>query len=354
MTIRLGISFTPYSRAIVALAFLVSWFVQNASYAAPLDFNEDDLSDIVWTSAVGTGLTWKAVDLDDQSTLDEAFGAPTDLPVPGYWNSSDSPSLCLIRPRAQQLTWKLLVSDGVLNERSFGKPGATVIAGADFDGNGLVDAATVTVEGNRLRWQVAFNLFGSKRSTKSFLFGNKGDRALAYSQDGERDKLAVFGRGTRTSGSPTLRIFDTRSKRETRLGTFPSGLADAPRPRPIALRQEAESDFLVFATQDETDTRLQIFNSKGQRRVNKVFTGLANASVGEFDLEQPGYEVAMVSSATLRIFNPKTKVVVEKRAPNPIIQDAIAVFHVSSSSTSSSSEAISSSSASSSSSSSEE
>jgi hypothetical protein len=60
--------------------------------------------------------------------------------------------------------------------------------------------------------------------------------------------------------------------------------------------------------EDETDTRLYVFNHRGQRIRVKGFVGLFDVSIGDYDGSQAGEEVALTSRTTdtVIIYNPFT------------------------------------------------
>jgi hypothetical protein len=244
------------------------------------------------------------------------FGTASDLPIPGYWISSSAPTLATVRvdQTAGALVWRVLRADGTTGERSLGKPGDYVVAGGDFNGDGIADAATMRIVNKRFRWSVVTSFFIDEQATvRSFTFGNLGGRILFLNPEGDGDKVAVFG--TLQRGRPTLRTRDVLTGAIKRYGRFPARLSREPRPRPFPVDISETDDALGFAETKGTSTVISVFNIRGSRVAQQTVKASGAVVVGDFNADLPGDEIGIGAAPSIRFFNPAEKV----STPGPAI-----------------------------------
>jgi hypothetical protein len=186
-----------------------------------------------------------------------------------------------------------------------GKKGDLVVSGADFNGNGLADAAVVRLEDKKAQWVVVFDLFAVDAPIeKRFEFGDAGDRVFfARAESGSAvDWVGVTRTGT---NSRTLaRMMDINSgavKQFTRLPRFAS---QGTRPRPFPIRQSSGTDLIGFSVGSGGKTSLKVFNLEGGAVSSSVLSGTGVSVVGEF-LQGPGYEVIYESGELATMLNPR-------------------------------------------------
>jgi hypothetical protein len=276
------------------------------------DFDLDNESDILTVSTT-SGLAWKSVPSSDaDGAIDTTFGLSDDLPTPGFWTSALSPSIAYVRTDITNntLLWKVYLGDGRVRSVQFGKPGDYIIAGGDFNGNGIADGAIATSgKGGVLTWQVRYDLLSSKPGkTKTFKLGGQGSRITFVNIDGSRDRAAVFGLG-KDKKKGELIVRDVMTGKQTSYATFPKSLTTGSRPRPVPIVNPEGKDDLLFVTSDATDTTLKVYTFSGnscQHRSTIEVTGIGDIVVGEFSSSPTltGYEVLLNTDYDLKTINP--------------------------------------------------
>lgn len=275
-------------------------------FAIPQDFDNDGKSDVVYTSASGTSLVWKAKgSFDSSEQINKVFGLATDVPILGNWQSEDTPTIGVVRSptTGNALLWKILASNGTVLQQEFGKKGDVVISGGDFDGNGITDAAVVRSKDGKLTWQIFKNIFGvNDGKIKKITFGKVGDRALFLSPDGIRDWIGVFGKDDKNRTQLVLKDLQTGKKKIVR--RFKRSLASGDRPRPFPLKDSAGIDQVSFFVPDETDTTFYTYNLSGELVRKITLPGLGIVFVGEYNSSQDGEEIGFQTSTEITIYNP--------------------------------------------------
>ncbi|NDC39493.1 MAG: hypothetical protein EBZ48_15885, partial [Proteobacteria bacterium] len=117
------------------------------TFAAPRnDFNADGFSDPTLISIASDGsLNWTSVSGPTAEVLKQqsSFGKVGDNITLAPWYTPGTANYSLVTVRSSKIIWRALNADGQIIERSFGSDGDTVLSGADFDGNGVADAAVI-------------------------------------------------------------------------------------------------------------------------------------------------------------------------------------------------------------------
>jgi hypothetical protein len=228
-------------------------------------------------------------------------------------------------PKKRHLLWQTLLGNGEVAEARLGAPGDYVFAGADFDGDGIADGATMTVKGTRFRWSIQKGILsGSPSKTRSFTFGSLGDRVLFVNPNGEQDWAATFGlTGNHKRAQLVLRNTQTGAHR--RFTRFPRALAIGERPRPLPVKREDGSDVLVFVTNEGENTRIKSYDLSGALISKAKIAGKGATIVGDFDLDQPGEEVFVQTTSTAKIYNPLSGSVAEAASVSGTLVDSIEV-----------------------------
>jgi hypothetical protein len=296
-------------RLLFSVALVLSTSATSTFAQVPSDFDEDGVSDVLSTSASGTSIRWQTVPSGDGTAISTEFGKAGDVLIPGYWLSSTLSSLAVVSPDTtnNRLNWRALLDDGTVSKRSLGAPGDYVIAGADFNGDGIADAATMRQTGGKFRWStVLSHLAQSPGKTRQFSFGSDGQRVFFLSLDGVKDSLGVFGleKNRRTA---TLVTRDITSKKQRRFGRFPAKLAKGVRPRPLPIQNPEGVDDLAFVTADDTDTTIEVYSIKAELLDRVVLPGVGAVAVGEYDASLPGEELVLQSGSSSRYVNPFEK-----------------------------------------------
>ena len=309
-----------------------SYLVAATALAAPQnDFDADGVSDLTFTSGTTT-LTWSAT--GSTSTTDEldaaSFGLATDALALAPWETAGTPTLGVVRANTDNtaLVWKILNNHSLVSQEEFGKPGDVMLAGGDFDGGGISDAAVVRLKGSKLRWEVRLNLFvDDVPTTKRFFLGKDGDRVFYLNLEGSADWAGVFGKDSRGRSRMLLRNVLTGEKRAIR--RLPKALTRGVRPRPFPIQAADGRDLIGFAIPDATDTSLKVYSTDAEEILNITFPGLGTIIVGNYDDDEDGEEVGLESSTTITFVNPSTTATSTKAAVSGTPLDEIEVVQVS-------------------------
>jgi hypothetical protein len=204
------------------------------------------------------------------------------------------------------IVWTIRDSTGNLISRTFGKKGDLIVSGADFNGNGLADAAVVRLIGGKVVWNVAFDLFASNiLDEKTLSFGKTGDRVFyARVVDGSAtDWIGVMRKGSRRRSSARMKeIVTGEVKTFSRLPQFAS---QGSRPRAFPIRQANGPDLLGFSVPSGTSTTIKVFAFDGTPYASTSIAGIGSTVVGEF-LQESGYEVLFQSKEDSAFFSPHT------------------------------------------------
>lgn len=271
-----------------------------------LDLDGDGISEIISVVPSGSAMLWRATLSDGGDNLNTEFGLATDKPIPGRWLSSDKATLAIVRldQARNSIVWKALTPDDLIAERTFGKGGDYVVSGADFDGNGIADAAIMRVANKRFTWIIRYDLFAQEDAkTRKVVFGSVGQRIFfARGKDGV-DWLGTFGPGATKNRKALLALKKPRGKGSVK-GQFAKGLGEAPRPRPMPVRGPDGNDHVAFVLQDASDTRVAVHELKGPRILDRTFPGLNTVVVGDFDDGDAGEELLLATSSRLIQYNP--------------------------------------------------
>ncbi|MDZ4784507.1 MAG: hypothetical protein SGJ02_00365 [bacterium] len=295
------------------LAALVVLFAFEVSAQVRNDFDQDGKSDIVFTSTILTEIAWKSVPtMDGATAITENFGLVKDLTIPGYWKESASPSLAIVRLSGESLVWRLFDGSGEVKLVTFGKKGDLVIAGADFDGDMIADAATVREKNGKLIWKIRLNIFTDNFSDRSVSFGKSGDRVSYINYEGDKDWLVVFGKGPKPKKWAQLKLKNLLTGVIRTVKGFPKELAAKSRPRPLPISAADGEDIFLFVTQDESDTTFLTYSPDGVKLSSKSLVGLGFSVIGNYNTDALGEEILFQNNAKIRIYNPISNTVTEK------------------------------------------
>ncbi len=342
-----------YTLLVFLSAFLLSVFAafsniraEGLSPAVPVqnDFDGDGLSDTTRVSAAtisGDAVwVWSAVSSVDDLSLPTPTPTPTpspaespsttptlfsknmgmqsDIPILAHWFGADvAPVPAVVRLNGSNLTWKVLGEQNLIYSFTLGKAGNYIISGADFDGDGITDAAAVRTSGNKLNWTVMLNpleLQGRKSSTKRFsLRIGIGDQRIFFARvaDGH-DWAGVFG--IYAKGRSRAQFYNVVTRARKTFAKLPIRLARYGRPRPIPMHTASGVDNLLFVTNDGADTTLSVYSLKGENINSTTRLGLGAVTIGNFlsDTDNPGEEYMYQARSSRVVYNPVTKALVDK------------------------------------------
>lgn len=311
---------------IISLFFLLSLPIDAAVAQTQNDFDSDGISDLTTLSG-STDMTWTTIASDDESEIATTFGLVSDMPALTAWESEGVPVLGIVRIRETKLVWKILQSDIFVSEITFGKLGDVALSGADFDGNGVADAAVVTNSSGGMTWHVRSNMFtDSPPQAKRFKLGKNGDRVFYINPDGVRDVAAVFGATGRKSAR--LTTYDVKKGKTKRYNNWKRFLADEPRPRPFPIAMEDGNDAVGFVIQDETDTTILVYTLRGRKIIKRTLQGTGEYFVGEYLPDESGEEICLDTGDKLLFYNPFSDEYVEDETSGETPVDEINVLQL--------------------------
>lgn len=292
-------------RKIVLLASLLGMYTRVYA-AAPSDFDGDGISDRAWIDEAGDGsLTWKAqLSASSTTTTLGSIGNSGDEPIMAQWLSSGTQIGVVSADTAtDSLKWSILDATSARIDKTFGKPGDLVVAGADFNGNGTADAAVVRLVNGKATWEFAYDLFvDASPVTETLQFGKAGDRVFFARVDGGAvDWIGVMRKGSRNRSNARMRNMVTGQGRQ--FSRLPKFASTGSRPRAFPIRQSTGGDLLGFQVQKSGITQLLVYNFAGAQITSELVQGSGAVSVGDFT-GGDGYEIVFQGDDESVIVNP--------------------------------------------------
>lgn len=281
--------------------------LNTASSTPPTDFDGDGRSDIL-AVVVGSdkSLSWQSRDSASGTTRAlGTLGTSSDTPVLARWLPGTTSQIGVATLRSGgTLGLKILDGAGQPVERTLGKDGDLLIAGARFDGNETGDAAVVRLEKNKAVWFIKNDVFvaGDGTEPTRVEFGAAGDRAFFGSPGGGVDWIGVVRSGNNRRSSMRLRNLITGEIRT--YNRWPGYASSGARPRPVRVPQDGgAADLFAFQMPGAKKTEVRVIDLTGRPVAQHSFDGTGSMSVGDF-FESPGYEIAFQTSALLSLYNP--------------------------------------------------
>lgn len=315
------VSFAIFSLFFASASNLVSPLNLFAQRPAPADFDGDGISDFVLISPTGNVLSWSALKVDGsaQQSLGD-FGRLGFHITLGDWLGSGMPQPATVTTAGSKIVWRVLTSSGsVLKE--FGTAGETVVAGADFSGDGITDATLVSKVGRELKWSVHPSLFtDSSAATIDFTFGRASDNYFYANPEAVNDRVAsITNKG---KGAFLLRYFNPKTLRGTRVLVSKNISSGQLKKAPLPLKDATGKDMLLFYSRRGTTTSFSLF--KGVKKQIQTFRLRAGGEVlvGNF-LADAGEEVAVQIDGGFLVFNPTTKAKTLVSGPSGIAVDEV-------------------------------
>jgi hypothetical protein len=276
--------------------------------AAPYDTAKTGVSGI-GTVVIGANgsLQWRAIRPDSGSIQElGTFGAVGGDLVPGSWGGPQSFDLGIVDYSNNSVRWRLqgALGSSVAKEFFMGNGPQVALGGVDFDGNTVLDAATVARNGSQMVWRVKLNPALSDVQELSFVFGSRTCRPFFFSPTGGVDHAACLARSGRKGliihrtleGSLRQRLVPPRQK------SFPLVV-------PLPIKDSEGRDNLLFIESKALGrTRLSYFRLARRRWEARTVAYSGTPLIGDF-LPSPGEEVALVNpGAPTFYFNPLTRV----------------------------------------------
>jgi hypothetical protein len=289
------------------LSFVLIIGFQVPLYAAtPGDFDADGISDRVWIDEENDGsLTWKASgSAANTTTTLGSLGKSGNQPVMAQWLGTGTQiGVVAADATTDTLMWSILGPNATRIDRTFGKPGDLVVAGADFNGNGTADAAVVRLVGGKATWELAYDLFMSESpATTTFQFGRAGDRVFfARVDDSAVDWIGVMRKGGRNRSNARMRNMITGQGRQ--FSRLPKLASSGSRPRAFPIRQASGADLLGFQVEKGGVTQILVYNFAGSKISSQPIPATGIVAVGDFTAAH-GYEIAFQSDDESVILNP--------------------------------------------------
>ncbi len=302
--------------ALALLPLLAILCVSGVSLAAPLDFDQDGLSDRLVVQIQNDGdLRWRAKG-DGANTNLGVSGKVGDHLIVGNWIASSAPVVGYVRSASGQLTWGIR-SGGQEQSVLFGTPSDLVISGGDFNGDGITDAAITKRARRRMRWQVNVGLFSSG-STSTFRHGRFNDIAFFMDVNGRRDGAAVLQRPD--EGKYRILVRDLVSGKVKKINRISRSLRNFGRPSPLS--DSTGRDVLVFTRRGSSTTAVTVIGRNGRRIMRTQIPEAADTVIGDF-LSDPGEEFAFATESGFQAFNPFSETSATLEAPPGIATDLI-------------------------------
>jgi hypothetical protein len=270
------------------------------------DIDADSITDIFQTKvASSNNIQWYVRGSDDSTIVDKGiFGKKADVVLPLDWTGV--PSLTKIVKSGDNLIWtaKRAVEGVAIGSFTFGKTSYSVVTGGDFDGSLIPDAVTVRPFGSKLKWSIKYDPLadGSAGETEEITFGSSSGQVSYLNLDGDGDWLVVASKNASGVGY-SLRAKNPRTQ-EVR--TISIG-AESLRPEPI--RSPEGSDGMAFIKRTANKTTVSFRESSGvvirsDVEFNAPGSSDGQSVIGDFNISDPGEEIAVKTNNSLFIYNP--------------------------------------------------
>lgn len=275
----------------------------------PLDLDGDGRSDFVIINISNDGtLNWKVYSARGRLlTSVSSLGKNGNHIAPTNWDGAGIRFGLLESTPTKTISWSAYSGSQSLGSFSFGRPRDVLLAGGDYDGNGVGDAVLYTrmrASSRDRRWVFKFNPLLTQNSAnvrrRPLRLGKVDDLAFYASPDGARDWVGILRKGASGVGSSiTLRDPFSKAKRVFR---FPDYNVTGNRPLPIA-RSDGR-DMIALVTKDSGTTNVKVVSlDDGSLVAEKTFDGIGEIIVGDYRLE-PGEEIAFQTSKGFIVYSP--------------------------------------------------
>jgi hypothetical protein len=151
---------------------------QNGDFPAPGDYDGDGKFDFVVQRNHGGGTAAFHELLSGGGTANFVFGTPTDVIVPGLWDSDCKTDIATVRGLGGVIYWNILNSaTGTLTQQFWGNSATDFVAQGDYDGDGRIDFAVWRPDADPTRNY--FYWLGSTSGASGFEWGQNGDYPVA-------------------------------------------------------------------------------------------------------------------------------------------------------------------------------
>ncbi len=305
---------------LILIAILVTPVFSHAQVRG--DYDQDGVSDIALLDINDDGsLAWNVYSVGTASLISasSSFGEVGDHIIYGNWLSSASAAPAILDSGRKNVTWTLL-GDSENTSIQFGRIDDYLFGGADFDNDGISDAAFARLNTEKnFSWSIKTGFFTeTPTDLDPIVFGRDGDILLYFDPDGAGDQLAFLRRDT-NARTYTLYLKDPQSLTETTvaLGAIYIDM------RALPLRSSAGPDMLVLIWQDNAQTKISFRNSAGAEITEKTLSAKGEVLVGDFSLAYAGEEIALQTSTGFTIYNPEANQSILITTPTGIAVDTV-------------------------------
>jgi hypothetical protein len=322
-------------RIALLLAVSVSVLSISTSHAVPRnDHDGDGYSDPTLISIQSGGaLDWNTLSGSNLQPLLQvpSFGAVGDNITLAPWLSKTQALYGVVTLRSGKIVWRVRRADGQVSERAFGSSGDTAVSGADFDGNGIADAATISRSGSKLSWTIKRNLFKPSSatirvwsggrwvrrtlpSTATLRFGNSSDLVFYADPDGKGDWMGVIQNGDKLV---YRNVYTGRVRRFSLVGFGAGSLGAMP------LKQTGAPDLLVFPIRSGGVTNIYVTTFGGSLVAQTQISSTGDIILGNFTSTNNPQIAVQGSEGNYFVFTPATGETVNIQLGTGIPVDAI-------------------------------
>jgi hypothetical protein len=259
-------------------------------------------------NSTDSSLAWSLFNTDDLSLtlVTDSFGSALDVPIFGSFVEVGIDHIGVVaKNSAGSNLWRLIDSAGnLIAEKELGASTGKVIAGADFDNNGVIDPLVVERQGQGLRWRTALNLFVSEEVNITLKAHGKlsnFNQAFVANLYGDGDWLGIV-RPLSNGIHYQVRLKNIVSAEVRNINVLKNG---APSERIIGVTDSEGVDVLAFVRKMSSDkVRARFFNALGEQTNTYVFPVIGEILKGDFDELDPGQELGVHDGGTLYTYNP--------------------------------------------------
>ncbi len=306
-------------------AYLVSLLLLIASPAfadrVQSDFDGDGTSEAVTISESNGALAWSTT-LSGTDTASDlgSIGVLGDNAIMCDWLGEGKPQIGVVSVNSStgELDWKIKDSDGVEHSVSFGDSGNTALSGADFDGDGIADAAVINSKGAKHLWEIQTSLFSATvPASTTFRLGRKAETPFFMNVEGTQDWVGTFRKRGALGYLIRLKNVVTGTQRLVR-GSASLGSGKL---QPVPLASASGVDKILFVTKGSSSTALVILDLDGTTS-SATIQATGDVLVGDF-LSDDGEEVAVSAEDGFYVYSPSTSQTTQLDALSGIAVDEV-------------------------------
>jgi hypothetical protein len=166
------------------------------------------------------------------------------------------------------ITWSIANGNQTLSF-TLGTAGDMAVSGADFNGNGIGDAAVISKASRKAVWNIRFDPFAGGFESRQFEFGNWGDNHFYASMNGNYDSIGIVAKGA--NNKAVVSFLDPLTGIITIRKRFPNVFFSRGISQPQPIRNEYGAVDLLIYRKRGRDIQTYVYSTLGRTIAKKTF-----------------------------------------------------------------------------------